>query len=98
MLVNKASVSGWRRDEEASMRNGLIARVTALVVVLATIFGAFAYQAFAQNAVGGPKKPVAVGGAAKQTSPVMPASKGVSTASSSPSKCASGSCVVKHTK
>jgi hypothetical protein len=98
MLVNKASVSGWRHDEETSMRNGPIAKVTALVVVIATIFGAFAYQASAQNAVGGPKKPVAIGGAAKQTSPVMPASKGVSTASSSPSKCASGSCVVKHTK
>ena len=80
------------------MRNGLIARVTALVVVLVVILGAFAYQASAQNAVGGPKKPVAVGGAAKQTSPVVPASKGVSTASVSPSKCASGSCVVKHTK
>ena len=80
------------------MSDGLIARVTALVVVIATISSAFAYQASAQNAVGGPKKPVAVGGAAKQTSPVMPASKGVSTASSSPSNCASGSCLVKHSK
>ena len=80
------------------MTNGLIARVTALVTILVIVAGAFVYQASAQNAVGGPKKPVAVGGAAKQTSPVMPASKGVSTASSSPSKCASGACVVKHTK
>jgi hypothetical protein len=80
------------------MRSGLIARITALVVVIATISGAFAYQAFEQNAVGGPKKPVAVGGAAKQTSPVVPASKGVSTASTSPSKCAGGSCAVKHAK
>ncbi len=80
------------------MTNQLIARVTALVAVSATIFGAFAYQASAQNAVGGPKKPVAVGGAAKQSSPVVPASKGVSTASVSPSKCATGSCTVKHTK
>jgi hypothetical protein len=80
------------------MTNGLIARVTALVVVLATIFGAFAHQASAQNAVGGPKKPVAVGGAAKQTSPVVPASKGVTAASSSPSKCPSGACAVKGAK
>jgi hypothetical protein len=80
------------------MTNGLIARVTAFVVVLAAIFGAFGYQASAQNAVGGPKKPVAVGGAAKQASPVVPANKGVTTASSSPSKCPTGACAVKHAK
>ena len=80
------------------MRNGLIARITVLVAVIATISSAFAYQASAQNAVGGPKKPVTVGGAAKQTSPVVPASKGVSTASTSPSKCVGGSCAVKHAK
>jgi uncharacterized low-complexity protein len=80
------------------MRNGLNARVTAVVIVFATIFGAFAYQASAQNAVGGPKKPVAVGGATKQTSPVVPTSKSVSTASVSPSKCGTGSCVLKHAK
>jgi hypothetical protein len=80
------------------MTNGLIARVTAFVVVLATISGAFAYQAFAQNAVGGPKKQIVVGGAAKQTSPVVPANKGVSTASSSPSKCSTGACAVKGVK
>ena len=80
------------------MTNGLIARVTALVTILVIVAGAFVYQASAQNAVGGPKKPVAVGGAAKQTSPVVPASKGVTAASSSPSKCSSGACAVKGAK
>ena len=80
------------------MTNEAIAKVMTLVTVLATISGAFAYQASAQNAVGGPKKPVAVGGAAKQTSPVVPANKGVTTASSSPSKCAAGACAVKGAK
>jgi hypothetical protein len=64
------------------------------------IFGAFTFacQASAQNAVGGPKKQIAVGGAAKQTSPVVPANKGVATANSSPSKCPTGSCAVKGAK
>ena len=80
------------------MTNWLIARATALAVVLATIFSAFAYQASAQNAVGGPKKPVAIGGATKQTSPVVPANKGGSNANSAPSKCPTGSCVSKGPK
>jgi hypothetical protein len=78
------------------MKNGTIVRVMALVMVLSAI--AFPNPASAQNAVGGPKKQIAVGGAAKQNSPVVPANKGGSTAVSSPSKCPSGSCVAKGHK
>jgi hypothetical protein len=79
-----------RRD--ALMKNGTI--------VLALVIGALAFAdpASAQNAVGGPKKPIAVGGAAKQNSPVMPANKGGSSVVSTPSKCPTGSCVVKGAK
>ena len=76
------------------MKNGSIILIMALVVVL----GALPDPASAQNAVGGPKKPVAVGGAAKQNSPVMPANKGGSTVVSSPPKCPTGSCAVKGPK
>jgi hypothetical protein len=44
---------------------------------------------FAQNAVGGPKKQGSVGGAVKQTSPVIPASKGGSTPVAPPPKVSS---------
>jgi hypothetical protein len=83
------------------MKNGAIAAVTGLalvlVVVLVMVLSAFAvsHPAAAQNAVGGPKKPVAIGGATKQTSPVVPANKGGSNASSAPAKCPAGSCVAK---
>jgi hypothetical protein len=75
-------------------------RMTARVMALTMALGAFASidPASAQTAVGGPKKQIAVGGAAKQTSPVVPANKGVSTASSAPSKCSTGACAVKGTK
>jgi len=55
-------------------------RAMAMMILLGGCAIGFAYQASAQNAVGGPKKQIAVGGAAKQTSPVVPASKGVTTA------------------
>jgi hypothetical protein len=86
------------------MKNGAIAGVMSLAlvlgVVLGVVLGAFAvsYPASAQNAVGGPKKPVAIGGAAKQTSPVVPVNKGGSNANSAPSTCPTGSCVVKGPK
>ena len=67
------------------MKNGAMVRA-ALVVIL----GAFALSqpASAQNALGGPKKPTVVGGAAKQNSPVVPANKGGTNAVSSQPKCA----------
>jgi hypothetical protein len=68
----------------------------ALVVILSAF--TLSYPASAQNAVGGPKKPIAVGGAAKQNSPVVPANKGGSVTISSPSKCPTGSCVAKGHK
>jgi hypothetical protein len=82
------------------MKNGAIAGVMSLALVLGVVLGVFAvsYPASAQNAVGGPKKPVAIGGAAKQTSPVVPANKGGSNANSAPSTCPTGSCVVKGPK
>jgi hypothetical protein len=77
------------------MTNGAMVRA-ALVVILSAF--TLSNPASAQNAVGGPKKQIAVGGAAKQNSPVVPANKGGSTAVSSPSKCPSGSCVAKGHK
>lgn len=77
------------------MKNGAVKRA-----VLVAILGAFAlsHSASAQTALGGPKKPTAVGGAAKQNSPVMPANKGGTNAASSPSKCAGGACAAKGRK
>jgi hypothetical protein len=82
------------------MKNGAIAGVMGVAMVLAMILGVFAvsHPASAQNAVGGPKKPVVVGGAAKQNSPVVPANKGGSNANSAPARCPTGSCVVKGPK
>jgi hypothetical protein len=76
------------------MKNGSIVLMMALVVVL----GALPDSASAQNAVGGPKKPVAVGGAAKQNSPVVPANKGGANTVSSPPKCAGATCAMKGHK
>ena len=85
------------------MKDEAIVRVmvpgVTLAVIVAAILGAFAVSdpACAQNAVGGPKKQVVVGGAAKHTSPVIPANKGGSTAISSP-KCSTSSCAAKGSK
>jgi hypothetical protein len=79
-----------------AMKNGAIAGVMGLAMVLGVF--AVSHPASAQNAVGGPKKPVAIGGATKQTSPVVPANKGGSNANSAPSKCPTGSCVSKGPK
>jgi hypothetical protein len=54
------------------MKNGAIA-----LVMVATVFGG-CYPAFAQGSVGGPKKQSPLGGAVKQTSPVVPVNKGAS--------------------
>ena len=77
------------------MKNGAIIKA-ALVVILSAF--APSQPASAQNALGGPKKPTAVGGAAKQNSPVVPANKGGSNAVSSASKCAGGACAMKGHK
>ena len=74
------------------MKNGAMLLIMAVVVLL----GALAHPASAQTALGGPKKPTVVGGAAKQNSPVVPASKGGANALSPPPKCPT--CVVKGHK
>jgi hypothetical protein len=53
-------------------------------MVLGTLAGGFGHSASAQNAVGGPKKPIALGGAVKQTSPVLPVNKSGSVVVSTP--------------
>jgi hypothetical protein len=65
--------------------------MAVMIVVGACVLG-LSPMASAQNAVGGPKKPVTVGGAAKQNSPVMPANKGGAAPISSPAKCPAGHC------
>ena len=77
------------------MKNRAIIRV-ALVVILSAF--ALSQPASAQNALGGPKKPTAVGGAAKQNSPVVPANKGGTNPASTASKCAGGACAMKGHK
>jgi hypothetical protein len=72
-----------------AMKSG--AAILALGVFLG---GACCDLAFAQNSVGGPTRPTAIGGPAKQTSPVLPGNKAGSTAATPPStvKCVKGSC------
>jgi hypothetical protein len=57
-------------------------------VLTAMVFGAlmsgFCRPACGQSAVGGPKKPNVLGGAVKQTSPVVPVNKGGSVVVSTP--------------
>ena len=77
------------------MKNRAIIRA-ALVVILSVF--ALSQPASAQNALGGPKKPTAVGGAAKQNSPVVPANKGGANAVSTAPKCAGASCAMKGHK
>ena len=62
------------------MKNGAIA-----LVMVVTVFGG-CYPAFAQGSVGGPKKQSPLGGAVKQTSPVVPVNKGASVSVPPPSK------------
>jgi hypothetical protein len=66
-------------------------------MVLGLLASGFHHPASAQSAIGGPKKPTAIGGAAKQSSPVVPTSKGATVALSEPShsKCPAGPCVAK---
>jgi hypothetical protein len=75
------------------MKNG-----TTIMLALVVFLSAFAlsHPASAQTALGGPKKPTAVGGAAKQNSPVVPVNKGGTNAVSSTPKCAT--CGVKGHK
>ena len=89
------------KDEAIIRVMGLVTGlVMILAMILAVILGAFVFSdvASAQNAVGGPKKPAVVGGATRQTSPVVPANKGGSTTVSAPAKCPTGSCVAKGPK
>jgi len=59
------------------MRNGAVAIVVAFIV-----FGtASCHPAAAQSSIGGPKKQIIVGGAAKQNSPVVPVNKAAAIAS-----------------
>jgi hypothetical protein len=76
------------------MKNGTMIRA---VLVILGVF-ALSHPASAQTAVGGPKKPTAVGGAAKQNSPVVPANKGGANTVSSPPKCAGATCAMKGHK
>ena len=63
------------------MKNGVIA-----LVIVAAVFGSdFCHPASAQSALGGPQKHNALGGAMKQTSPVLPMNKGGSVSISPPS-------------
>ena len=63
------------------MKNGVIA-----LVIVAAVFGSdFCHPASAQSALGGPQKHNALGGAMKQTSPVLPMNKGGSVAITAPS-------------
>ena len=77
------------------MKNGAVKRAG-----LVAILGAFAlsHSASAQTALGGPKKPTAVGGAAKQNSPVVPANKGGANAASPGPYCAGGACAMRGHK
>lgn len=54
-------------------------------------------DALAQNAVGGPHKPAALGGPVKPNSPVLPAAKAgaLPVAAPPPAKCPSGHCPAK---
>jgi hypothetical protein len=66
---------------DATMKNG--ARV--ILMVLGALVSDFHHPASAQSSVGGPKKQISVGGAAKQSSPVVPTNKGGSISISQPS-------------
>jgi hypothetical protein len=63
-------------------------KVRAAILVMFLGLSASA-PVLAQNAVGGPKKQGSLGGAVKQTSPVIPASKGGSTPVTPPPKVGS---------
>jgi hypothetical protein len=58
----------------AFMKNGAV----AIVLVFAAFGNDFCHPASAQSSVGGPKKQIVVGGAAKQNSPVVPVNKAAS--------------------
>jgi len=64
------------------MKNGAI----VILLALGVLVNDFDHPASAQNAIGGPKKQTSVGGAAKQSSPVVPANKGGSISVSQPSQ------------
>jgi hypothetical protein len=59
----------------------------AILVMLLGLYGSA--PAFAQNAIGGPTKQRSLGGAVRQSSPVIPASKVGSTPVTAPSKVGS---------
>jgi hypothetical protein len=81
-FVYTGSTSDRRHyTRDATMKNG--ARV--ILMVLGALVSDFHHPASAQSSVGGPKKQISVGGAAKQSSPVVPANKGGSISISQPS-------------
>jgi hypothetical protein len=59
-------------------------RAMLTAMVLGALMSGLCHPACAQSAVGGPKKPNALGGAVKQTSPVVPVNKGGSVVVSAP--------------
>jgi hypothetical protein len=68
------------------------------LIILGLAGGAFCGPAFAQNAVGGPKKPAVVGGPVKQASPVVPSPRGGSAnvpPPAAPPKCTGTACAPK---
>jgi hypothetical protein len=65
---------GDRDKEEAFMKSGAV----AIVLAFAAFGNDFCHPASAQSSVGGPKKQIVVGGAAKQNSPVVPVNKAAS--------------------
>src|SRR5580704_121808 len=79
-LMYTPSTSGRRyRRGDASMNS----RATLTAMVLGALMSGLCHPACAQSAVGGPKKPNALG-AVKQTSPVVPVNKGGSVIVSAP--------------
>jgi hypothetical protein len=74
------------------MKRGTAIRAVCLGVFL---YGSICCSvAFAQNSIGGPKQPSAIGGPVKQASPVLPGNKAGSIAVTPPStvRCVKGSC------
>ena len=59
-------------------------RAMLTAMVLCALMSGFYHPARAQRAVGGPKKPNALGGAVRQTSPVVPVNKGGSVVVAAP--------------
>ena len=91
--VRMVMVGWWQCARRSALKNRAL-----VIVMLATAFASYFHDsAFAQTSIGGPNRQNALGGAVKQTSPVLPVNKGGSVPISSPShsKCAAGPCLGK---